>query len=223
MEKLIPLGNGKAIIPMDKSISEEKAVEIGFPRASEIFPDYVHVDKEPQLVAMRVGSLRQGLLDFISSIDMDNITMLEVGSYAGESSDMFASSGKVKTLWCIDPWLAGYDANDEASRTDFNFVEKTFDKVMGKHPAVINKFKGTLDQFVEKNPDMRPDLIYIDACHTYEGCKNDIINALKLKPKVISGHDYTNSWPGVMRAVNEVVGTPHKTFCDGSWIVRLSN
>lgn len=31
-EKLIPLGNGKAIIPSDKSISEEKVVEMGFPR-----------------------------------------------------------------------------------------------------------------------------------------------------------------------------------------------
>ncbi len=147
--------------------------------------------------------------------------MLEVGSYCGESSDMFASSGKVKSLTCIDPWLPGYDPNDKASSTDFNEVEARFDKVAEKHASIIHKFKGTLDDYVAQNPDARPDLIYIDACHTYEGCKNDIINALKLKPKVISGHDYAHWCPGVIQAVNEVLGQPQKTFCDGSWMVKL--
>jgi hypothetical protein len=222
LEKLIPLGNGKAIIPRDKSISEGKVVEMGFPKASEIFPNYVHVDKEPQLVAMRVGSLRQGLLDFISSLELDNITMIEVGSYAGESSDMFASSSKVKTLWCIDPWLPGYDDTDKASNTNFKLVEETFDKIAEKHPTVIRKFKGVLEGFIKEHLEIHPDLVYIDACHTYEGCKNDILNALKLKPKVISGHDYAHWCPGVIKAVDEVLGKPQKTFCDGSWLIKLN-
>ena len=68
---------------------------------------------------------------------------------------------------------------------------------------------------------MRPDLVYIDACHTYEGCKGDIQEALKLEPKIIAGHDYAVWCGGVMRAVDEVLGTPHRRFQDGSWLFEL--
>jgi coproporphyrinogen III oxidase-like Fe-S oxidoreductase len=101
-------------------------------------------------------------------------------------------------------------------------VEREFDKVVEKHSETIHKYKGVLEGFIKDHPEVHPDLIYIDACHTYEGCKNDLINALKLNPKAISGHDYTASWPGVVKAVDEVVGKPDMTFCDGSWIKRLS-
>ena len=218
------VANGKLFVLKDNAISEEKVVEMGFPRISELFPsEEFNVPKvEDNLVKMRVGNLRQGLLDFISSIDMVDMTMIEVGSYAGEGSDMFASSGKVKTLWCIDPWMMGYDEKDAAAFTNMVVVEKEFDKVVERHPETIHKYKGVLEGFIKDHPEVRPDLIYIDACHTYEGCKNDIINALKLNPKIISGHDYTVGWPGVMMAVKEVVGEPDMTFCDGSWIKRLS-
>ena len=166
--------------------------------------------------------IRKGLLDFISAIGLKDMTMIEVGSYAGESSDMFASSGKVKSLWCIDPWLPGYDDTDKASNTDFKLVEEAFDKVVEKHPSTIHKFKGVLEEFIKEHPEIHPDLIYIDACHTYEGCKNDILNSLKLKPKVISGHDYAHWCPGVIQAVDEVLGKPQKTFCDGSWLIKLA-
>lgn len=50
------------------------------------------------------------------------------------------------------------------------------------------------------------DLIYIDANHSYEEVKKDIINWMpKLKKTgIIAGHDYDRGWPGVIRAVNEI-------------------
>lgn len=49
------------------------------------------------------------------------------------------------------------------------------------------------------------DFVFIDADHTYEGCKRDIDAWF---PKVragglIAGHDYNEKWPGVMQIVNE--------------------
>ena len=217
--------DGKLIVPYNKTIPEEKVVEMGFPRISDIFQErgrYSSEEKNMAIVTMRSpGHFRQSLVDLINATGPID-TMLEVGSYAGESADIFAASGKVKTLWCIDPWLPGYDENDKASSTDFVEVEAAFDKIVEKHPTVIHKFKGVLEGFIKEHPEVHPNLVYIDACHTYEGCKNDIINALKLNPKIISGHDYAHWCPGVIQAVDEVLGKPHKTFCDGSWIVRLS-
>lgn len=49
------------------------------------------------------------------------------------------------------------------------------------------------------------DFVFIDADHSYEGCKRDIE---AWYPKVrdgglIAGHDYSDKWPTVMRAVDE--------------------
>lgn len=110
------------------------------------------------------------LVELIDDIGLADMCMLEVGSYAGESADTFASTGKVAKLFCIDPWQPGYDSKDIASSSNFTEVEAAFDKVMAKHPAVIHKFKGTLQEFVKHFPEMRPDAVYIDAEHTYEAC-----------------------------------------------------
>ena len=126
------------------------------------------------MVVMRNGSLRQGLIDLIDYLPGSNIKMVEVGSYAGESADLFAQSPKIQQLWCIDPWTPGYDPTDVASSSDFNEVEHAFDLVAERHSDKIQKFKGVLKDFQSKFPNDIPDFIYIDANHTYEGCKSDI-------------------------------------------------
>ena len=167
------------------------------------------------LVKMReLEPQRDGLVKLLDFTGLEGITMIEVGSYAGESADTFASSGKVKALFCIDPWQGGYDSKDVASSSDFTEVEAAFDKVMEKHPVIIRKYKGTLEQFVKEHPQVKPDLIYIDACHTYEGCAADLIVAQGLEPRFIAGHDYCEGWAGVKRAVDEKVGTPDSVFED---------
>lgn len=173
------------------------------------------------IVKMREDDRQKNALrDFIDHTSLDKIVMIEVGCYSGESADVFASTGKVKRLYCIDPWKSGYDSRDIASSSDFAEVESEFDKVVKKHSDIIVKFKGTLEQFIEKNPNVKPDVIYIDACHTYEAVKQDIQNALILKPKFIGGHDYCDGWSGVKRAINERFGAPDRTFFDESWIVK---
>lgn len=163
----------------------------------------------------------RSLSQLVDDTGLDGITMVEVGSYAGESAEIFASTGKVKRIFCIDPWKGGYDEKDVASSSDFTEVEAAFDKVMERHPTVIHKFRGTLQDFALAFPELRPDLIYIDSEHTYEGTRRDISTALKMEPKVMAGHDYTNGWPGVVRAVDETVGRPNRVYADESWIVDM--
>ena len=50
------------------------------------------------------------------------------------------------------------------------------------------------------------DMVFIDAAHTYEGCKRDIEAWLPKTRKIIAGHDYSPEWPGVMQAVTEAFG-----------------
>jgi hypothetical protein len=62
------------------------------------------------------------------------------------------------------------------------------------------------------------DFVFIDADHTYEGCLADI-EAWTRKVKIggmISGHDFSNPWPGVMRAVRET--GPFIKGADSVWL-----
>jgi hypothetical protein len=100
-------------------------------------------------------------------------------------------------------------------------VEEIFDKLV-KSNNIITKLKGTLDDYAANLEKEQIDVIYIHANHQYEAVKHHIETALKIKPKLaIGGHDYTSSFPGVVKAVREIFGQPNFTFEDTSWLVFL--
>ena len=180
-----------------------------------------------ELITMRptqIGLVQ--LLESASSHCSGKLTIVEVGSYQGESMEIFAKSGIVKTIVSIDPWKSGYDDKDIASKSDMVEVEKAFDSRAAsvKEYAEVVKHKGTLDTFIQSDEFSKLkgkiDLVYIDACHTYEGCKHDIeICKQHLKPNIaFAGHDYADGWLGVKKAVNELLGKPDEVFGDFSWI-----
>ena len=186
---------------------------------------------EMSLITMRDKNGKQGIADIIKCIkekynDSRKLTMIEVGSYQGESMEAFIQTGCISKIICIDPWKPGYDSKDIASSSDMTEVEKSFD-VRTKNlcsSSDIVKFKGTLDDFIKSNEfiDVKDniDLTYVDACHTYEGCKHDLLICKDIiHPKIaFAGHDYVSCWNGVINAVNEMFGKPDKTFIDYSWL-----
>lgn len=168
-----------------------------------------------KIIQMRKDNYTQGLLDLIEELPKD-IIMAEVGCYAGESTEMFLKSKKVKQLYAIDPWVGDYDTNDPASNTsDFTLVESAFDKRVESYNVI--KLKMTLKEAFNLLPEL--DVIYIDGNHEYSFVLEDIkLSLLKVKKGgIISGHDYI--YPPVMRAVKELLKEPYKTFSDQSWKV----
>ena len=79
---------------------------------------------------------------------------------------------------------------------------------------LAKQFEGRLDIMKMKTneaaplvPDGSLDFVFIDADHSYDGCRDDIVNwSPKLKPGGwLMGHDI--QWPGVRQAVEELC--PH--------------
>lgn len=54
--------------------------------------------------------------------------------------------------------------------------------------------------------DVAPSMVFIDAGHSYEGVKVDIDWAFTRGVPIISGHDYSEHHPGVVKAVHEYFG-----------------
>jgi len=160
------------------------------------------------------------LCNEVREIIGDSPTIVELGSYMGESSLIFAEEFPNGKIICIDSWEGGFDDSDSCSNVDYSDVEQQFDLRMGMVDN-ITKIKG-----LSTSVEIECDLVYIDACHKYECVKKDIEHWLPLTTKIISGHDYYTDFDfinrnphiaGVKVAIDELLGPPDHLFGDGSW------
>jgi predicted O-methyltransferase YrrM len=174
------------------------------------------------IIKMRDGDLRRGLIECankIKSILGDNLNIIEIGSYAGESSEIFANIFPKSKINCIDKWES-YDWKPDGSTPDIihlDAAEKIFDNICLKYTNII-KNKISSIEYAPFVLDNSIDFIYIDGDHKYNGVKTDLLNYIpKIKKRgIIAGHDYC--WEGVNRAITEILHNVHFTFCDASWI-----
>lgn len=173
---------------------------------------------------MRDQFSTEGLLDLIKELgDVSDKTMIEIGSFIGESTIIFAKH--FKHVIAIDPFLPDYDPMDPTSRFDFDEVFQEFKDRIEEEKDKVTIIRMKSDDAVPLLKD-KYDFIYIDGLHTYQGVKQDIINYLPLVKEggVIGGHDYGTPHHhllGVTKAVDEILEQPNKRFKDGSWIKFL--
>ena len=145
-----------------------------------------------------------------------NLRMLEIGSYKGESTLLFASLGIFNEIHCVDPFSGYEEANDifqdnwDNVKHEFKTNTRYFDNIMLHQNFSYN--------IADKFQDKYFDFIYIDADHSYDGVKRDIELYLPKCKGIIGGHDYHEEWPGVISAINETVGKPDELFFDSSWV-----
>ena len=186
--------------------------------------------------SMRPDEWVLGLHEFCRRLLTRESVVVEIGSFAGESTAVFAQHAKV--VHAIDPWpetyardiVAGCEnpqiraAVGQLGVADMSRIEAIFDARIGQC-ANVRKIKARDADVVTQFADGSIDCVYIDSIHTYEVVRDAIRRWLpKIRPGgVCAGHDYLESdWPGVVAAVNEAFGAPGETFRDTSWAVRLA-
>lgn len=162
---------------------------------------------------------KTGLIDLCNYIgqfyDTKELTILEIGSYAGDSAEIFAE--RFKKVICVDPWVNGYDDQDAASyKHPMSEVEKQFDERIARFKNVI-KMKMTSEEAASQIDFI--DVVYIDGLHTYEGVRSDIELWSEKALRFVAGHDYQKRFPGTIKAVNEFCSVD-KIFSDTSWIKK---
>lgn len=148
-----------------------------------------------------------------------NFKMLEIGSYMGESTSMFASSGIFNEIHCIDPFNGYEEANDFLNK-EWSEISEEF-KINTRHFNNITVHRDYSYNISNRLEDNYFDLIYIDAAHDYESIKRDIELYLPKCKRIMAGHDYCPEWPGVIQSVNEILGKPDFIFSDSSWLKKI--
>jgi MoaA/NifB/PqqE/SkfB family radical SAM enzyme/predicted O-methyltransferase YrrM/glycosyltransferase involved in cell wall biosynthesis len=143
---------------------------------------------------------RMLLLELASQVPRGGV-IVEVGSYLGGSTGFLAEGAKGRDvrIFCVDTWLN--DAMTEGSRDTFcEFLENT-----RSYSEMITPLRGrSVD--VGRGFQHQVDLLFIDADHSYEACREDLSVWLKHMKAggILVLHDY--GWAeGVRRAVREVI------------------
>ena len=134
---------------------------------------------------------------------MNNV--VEIGSYKGRNTIALA-------LGCPGPVIAvdHWEGDDDGNGTLKNLMslENTYE-VFIKNVADfrnVNIMRMPSLEAAQQMNGSTVDMVFIDGEHTYEACKADIEAWLPNTKKLICGHDYSEKWPGVMKAVDEIIG-----------------
>lgn len=183
---------------------------------------------------MRGEEWIRGLEQLCLSNLKPTMKMVEIGCFAGESTEVF--SRHVAQVFAVDPWAASYqqevllgcaegpirDFIVTAGLSPMGDIERLFDD-RTRLAGNVTKVKAFDYDAIGLFEDESIDFLYIDSIHTYEHVSATILRWMgKLRHDgMIGGHDYCAvNWAGVVNAVDEVFGSPDAVFEDTSWIVR---
>jgi hypothetical protein len=177
-----------------------------------------------QFYEMRSSEQREGLeqmIQWINSISPTcEMNMIEIGSYVGESTLMFAKN--FNSVVSVDPYVNDYDLSDMAcSYAPFDKVYQQFLKNTLKFPN-IKSIRDTSENAFSVLNDRKWDMVYIDGLHTVDGVYYDITHYKSIiKPGgFVCGHDY--AWGNIRHNLGRIFDDKvDATFKDGSWVVKL--
>lgn len=168
-------------------------------------------------------------LHFLAETAQKSKDILEIGSYKGRSTRALADNTD-GIIHCIDPWDGKYQVYGSKTYPDLAFqsfihqngddtIFGLFECNLADHlkSGKVVVHRCNFDQFQIKK---KFDFIFIDAIHEYQAVKNDIQHALTMmKSGILAGHDYCNSWPGVVKAIDEIF--PNKKLEGSIWTIQI--
>ena len=152
-----------------------------------------------------------GLIDLLEHHEANKEwKVIEIGSYAGASAELI--SQYVEEVTCCDIWEEYIHPLERALN-----VYQNFKKTKERNPNIIERKKKS-DELINEYDNNTFDMIYIDADHSYQSTKNNILKWFnKIKNNgIVCGHDYHMN--EVKKAVDEIFGSENiKFFKDSSW------
>ena len=176
-------------------------------------------DTEPSCEEHLHGWLGHGNKAFLTScVKNKNIKVIvELGSWYGKSAHlMMTEANHDITLFCVDKW-SGEDIKDGnqvitaekfGDMVDEHPLYETFIKNLWEYKDKVVPLKMTTLEGLKviHKLGVKPDVVYVDANHTYDDVKAEFMLIKELFPKTqICGDDY--NFKGVEKAVEEMAVT----------------
>lgn len=165
------------------------------------------------------GYMADSELEWLATQAKTHKLIIEVGSWHGKSSRAIADNMMEDgILLCVDHWRGSETERDnnhqsanweDGDHAYLGFLDSMWDLVGTKvHPVRLSSKNAA--KYIHSH-NMKANMIFIDAGHTYEEVKADIEYWLPNLEQggLICGHDafhVNNPWPGVLKAAKEKFG-----------------
>jgi len=142
---------------------------------------------------------------------------VEIGVEKGEYSEVILKHSKLEILYSVDSWKEfpgeEYQDTNNHNQSDHDKNRKDTELKLSKYKKRSQILHMVSSDAAKKFKDNELDFIYIDANHSYEGCKKDIeLWYPKMRAGgVFAGHDYLHDGEynhgtfGVKGAVDEFI------------------
>jgi hypothetical protein len=151
----------------------------------------------------------------------DDGKIVELGAWKGRSSaflvvEAYNKNPKIE-VHIVDTW-GGNPFDGSQDQSDGLYHKFIYNMSLLARPYQAHRM--TTNEAAGLFKDESLDAVFIDADHSYEAVKLDIQNWLPKVRKggILAGHDYNSAWPGVIRAVNEML--PEAEKIDYCWVKK---
>lgn len=160
-----------------------------------------------------------------------NGIFVELGCWKGKSTAFLlteaANDGIPRKIYTVDNFIGSN--NTEEERKVYNNVNQqalflTFlDNIKSVSSVLTDLLRCDSSEAAKQFDYNSVDVIFIDAGHSYQNVKADIEAWLPKMKKggIMAGHDYNKSWPGVIQAVNELLGEENITVENSCWFYKI--
>lgn len=168
-------------------------------------------------------------LEWLARTSRDARVTIEVGSWKGRSTKAMALA-TLGRIYAVDHWRGSSNPADATS----------IEVAARGHDAIFAEFCENLKDEIASGrvipvrmenreaarslplPSQGADFVFIDSDHGYERVREDILSFRPfVRPEgILSGHDFSPGWPGVVQAVAELA--PGYSIAVGSiWKVKI--
>lgn len=177
------------------------------------------------------GWMSRRELEWIAETASQHMIIVEVGCWKGRTTTAIAMHTP-GVVYAVDHWEGTAD-DDGAMRNELalrgaiaaysDFCANLLPEMRcGKVIPVRSECSQAITVIRDLLAHRKAGFVFIDGAHDYPSVRRDIIGfgGLLHSGGIIAGHDYAPRWPGVVRAVDELV--PHRTLLPDTviWYAR---
>lgn len=140
------------------------------------------------------------------------------------AASLLAEAGSREArVYAVDPWRGPGDPGGGHSAMHFDQALRSL--VVSTAPYeldIIYPLRAPSPAAAAVFTTGQLDLVLIDGCHVYESVLQDLAAWTRVVRAggILAGHDYTDEFPGVQRAVDEVFGA-RRVLRGTCWVVEL--
>lgn len=147
--------------------------------------------------------------ELVKSFGEQEVWMAEIGVLNARLSSHLLRTCPLLNLFMVDSWkpYEGDPCYSGYTKDQFSYFRDQSIRLTNFAHGRRFVLEQTSSETASKTPDECLDIVFIDGDHTYEHVAQDILTWRRKVRKggIVAGHDFCDGFPGVKRAVTELV------------------